>query len=132
MMSSQPDPFLKAGLVSQNGCWQELDAAHLNKRIQESGLVLVEFWAPDCIFSRLVMPVRDKVEKRYSNHIDMLRCQISWEDGHLDTAWGISALPAVVLFSKGKRKARWISVTDPTLITEQIDAVISRLEGEQP
>lgn len=129
-MSSQPVRSGVRGIVSGDERWREEGAEHLNNLVRESQWVLVEFWAPDCIFSRLMKPIRGCLEKRYSDDFLMLRCRVEWEDAHLDEAWGVSALPALVLFHQGKRVARWISSTDSCLIMAQVDALFANSVGE--
>jgi len=103
--------------------WPEVALVELAPALVGAPWALVEFWAPDCLFSRLLLPTRNTLAARYSGCVPLLRCTVQGGEPQC-TDWGVSALPAVVLFRHGRPARRWIGVVDVTLMTRVLDVVL--------
>lgn len=104
--------------------WDGIALAQLGDLVHAHPLLLVEFWAPDCLFSRLVWPVRRLCAARLADRMPLLRCAVQGAEPAL-VAWRIWALPAVVLFEHGKARRRWIGATDARVLLHGLEHHLS-------
>lgn len=104
--------------------WSEIEPGSLRPALKEASMVLVEFWAPDCLFSRLLLPTRAALQKRFGHLILLRRCMVRGSEQVCADA-GVSALPALVLFLDGRKVRRWIGDAHLSLITPVIEAKLS-------
>ena len=103
--------------------WQEIDVVSLNARLSVEDWVVVEFWSPDCLFSRLMLPLRVDLSKRFAGRLGLYRCQAWLGNDELYKQWRVSALPAVVLFHRKRALYRWIGETPSCLVLSKIEAL---------
>ncbi len=83
----------------------------------------MEFWAPDCIFSRLLLPVRVRM-KPHAPQLRLLCCNVgSVAVGAAE--FGAEALPALILFNGAKRVRTWLGAVDATLIEHTLRRALS-------
>lgn len=77
---------------------------HLNKDnfkdfINQDEKVLVDFWASWCGPCRMLGPVMEDLEKDFPNRIGKVNVD---EEEELAQAFGISSIPAIIVFQNGK------------------------------
>lgn len=77
---------------------------HLNKDnfknfINQNEKVLVDFWASWCGPCRMLGPVMEDLEKDFPNRIGKVNVD---EEEELAQAFGISSIPAIIVFQNGK------------------------------
>lgn len=106
--------------ASEPSCWGPVGLAELPILLQQHRLVLVEFWAPDCLFSRLWQPVRQVGAQRLAGRVPMVRCAVSGAEPAL-VGWRLWALPAMVMFKDGKPRVRWIGETHWSVLMHSIE-----------
>ncbi|SIT43203.1 putative Thioredoxin [Paraburkholderia ribeironis] len=89
--------------------------------LSQAGLVLVEFWTPDCLFSRLFLPLRTRLAGYYGERLSLRRCRL--QDGELSASpWGVAGVPALVLFQDGRPVRRWVGEVHVSVVIHAIDA----------
>ncbi len=68
--------------------------------LESEGLVLVDFWAPWCVWCRRVMPTLDKLAGDYADRVKFVKVNV---DEHPDIAerYRVEGLPNVFLFRDG-------------------------------
>jgi thioredoxin-like negative regulator of GroEL len=101
--------------------WRETAVTRLLADISEMRLALVEFWAPDCLFSRLFLPVRAALSARYGDRLSLLRCRVEEGESHA-MPWSTTGLPMLVLFQDGRPVRHWIGAVHTSVVTNAIDA----------
>ena len=87
--------------------WAAVAVQHLPATLAAWPWALVEFWARDCLFSRLLKPTRVALAQRAAPGLVLLRCEIQVDDPG-PAAWGADAIPVLVLFNHGQRRCRWV------------------------
>ena len=63
--------------------------------------VLVEYWAPWCVYCRRITPVMEKVAEQYADTLTVGQVNID-EEPHLATNEQIEVIPTLVLYQNGK------------------------------
>ena len=63
--------------------------------------VLVEFWAPWCVYCRRLAPALEKVSDQYSDHLVVGQVNID-EEATLATQEQIEVIPTLVVYQNGK------------------------------
>lgn len=109
---------------SQN--WRDVDFGTLKDTLKSTHWVMVEFWAPDCVFSRLFAPVREHLAQRYNGRMDLVRCCIHLGNDELDQRWGIWALPAMLLLHDGRPTRRWIGAAHSCAVLQGVETALTR------
>jgi thioredoxin-like negative regulator of GroEL len=92
--------------------------------LRDERWTLVEFWAPDCLFSRLLAPVRTQLRSHFGDRLRLLCCTLKGVETNA-AAFGADALPALVLFHGPTRVRRWLGATDVTLLQHQIGQTLT-------
>jgi len=120
-MSAAAAPMRRtAPVVAAPSVWPGCDVAQLGSLL--SGWTLVEFWAPDNLFCRLMAPVRVRVAAQQTG-VRLLCCTVS---GAAEcAAYGVTALPALVLFRGPLRVRRWIGALDAALLLHELRAAMA-------
>ena len=99
------------------------DSDFESKVLQDSGLVLVDFWAPWCGPCVAFAPQLEKIAHKYSGRLKVFKLNVQ---DHQDTPlkYGISAIPTVLLFNNGKEISRIVGV-DLQKTMSAIDSALS-------
>jgi len=106
-------------LAGPPDAWPVCTIGVLRDMLRDEHWTLVEFWAPDCLFSRLLAPVRRHVQSHLGDRLRLLCCTLEGVETSA-SAFGAEALPALVLFYGATRVRRWLGAVDVTLLEYQI------------
>lgn len=87
----------------------------------ESGLVLVDFWAPWCNPCRMLAPVIEELADELDGEVKVCKLDCD-EAGDIAMMMGIMSIPCVVLFKDGKEVDRLVGLHTKEEITEFISA----------
>lgn len=96
-----------------------------NKAIQSDKPVLVEFWAPWCVYCRRIVPALEKVAEQYSDRLAVGQVNID-EEPQLAAQEQVEVIPTLVLYRGGKALG---SVVAPES-KARIEAFINETLGE--
>ncbi|ADB57094.1 thioredoxin [Archaeoglobus profundus] len=79
----------------------KLDSTNFKKFIEENENVVVDFWAEWCGPCKLISPIIDELAKEYAGKVAFGKLNID-EDRTIAMQYGISAIPTLIFFKKGK------------------------------
>jgi len=69
--------------------------------IAEERPVLVEFWAPWCVYCRRIAPALGKVAEQYKDLLEIVQINID-DEGALAQSEQIEVVPTMIIYQKGK------------------------------
>lgn len=75
-----------------------------NKAMEGDKPVLVEFWAPWCVYCRRIGPAFDKIAEQYPDTLSIGKVNIDDESALADQ-FNIEVIPTLVIFKNGQRIA---------------------------
>lgn len=75
-----------------------------NKALESDKPVLVEFWAPWCVYCRRIGPAFDKIAEQYADTLSVGKINID-EESELADRFAIEVIPTLVIFKNGQRVA---------------------------
>jgi len=69
--------------------------------IAEEKPVLVEFWAPWCVYCRRIAPALSKVAEQYESILEIVQINID-DEGALAQSEQIEVVPTLIIYQKGQ------------------------------
>lgn len=103
------------------------DRTFAQEVLTSSQPVLVDFWAPWCGPCRIVGPVVAQIAREYSDRVQVGKLNID-DYEVLPNQYGISAIPALLIFKNGRVVDRIIGAASKAAIAQRLDAVLSDRE----
>ena len=89
-----------------------------------SGLVLVDFWAPWCGPCVALAPQLEKLAQKYEGRLRIYKLNVQ-DNQDTPVAYGVSAVPTLVIFSDGKELSRAVGAN----LQQIIGAIDSAIGG---
>ena len=78
-----------------------IDKSKFDELMKEDKPVLVDFWAPWCVYCRRLGPAYDRVANEYGELIKVVKMNID-EEPEFAAAEQIEVIPTLVLYKNGK------------------------------
>ena len=78
-----------------------MNKAQFEQFMQEEKPVLVDYWAPWCVYCRRIAPVYEKIAEEYGDQLVIGKVNID-EESQLAEAEKIEVIPTLVLYRGGK------------------------------
>ena len=78
-----------------------MDQKLFQQHPQGSKPVLVEFWAPWCVYCRRIIPALNKISEQYRDKLILGKVNIDEEEA-LANAEQIEVIPTLVIYKEGK------------------------------
>lgn len=96
-----------------------IEATNQTFDVPDTGIAVVDFWAPWCQPCKKVTPILEEMEKRYP--------QVTWfkvnaEENHLlALSYGVQSLPSVLVFQDGELMDGWMGLSAPTWLVRWLN-----------
>ena len=100
----------------------ELDGTSYEDTVQ-SGVVLVDFWAPWCGPCKMQTPILEKVAAAVGDKAVISKVNVD-ESPELAAKYGIRSIPTLILLKDGENKQQFVGL-------QQEAALVSAIEAEQ-
>ncbi|MCI6948650.1 MAG: thioredoxin [Oribacterium sp.] len=78
-----------------------MNKAQFEQSMHEEKPVLVDYWAPWCVYCRRIAPAYEKIAEEYGDQLVIGKVNID-EDSQLAEAEKIEVIPTLVLYRGGK------------------------------
>lgn len=101
----------------------ELNSKEFYEKIQGQTPVLVDFWAPWCVYCRRIAPAYEKIAQQYAGKLIVAKVNI---DDAPDVAnrEHIEVIPTLVLYQGGKAKGFVVAPESKAKIEEFIETTL--------
>jgi len=83
--------------------------------------VLVEFWAPWCVYCRRLSPVLDRLSEKLGEEISIGKVNVD-DEPELEDRFDVSVIPTLYLFHKGRHGEKLVAPSSQAQIEEWIRA----------
>lgn len=102
-----------------------MNKAQFEQFMQEEKPVLVDYWAPWCVYCRRIAPAYEKIAEEYGNQLVIGKVNID-EEPQLAEAEKIEVIPTLVLYSGGKVIDSIVAPDSKAAIERFIQATMGR------
>jgi len=102
----------------------EVDETSFKEVILKYDNVVVDFWAEWCGPCRMIAPIIDELAKEYAGKVVFAKLNVD-EAENIAIEYGISAIPTLIFFKKGKPVDMMVGVHPKSEIKKWIDNILS-------
>lgn len=89
----------------------------------QSGVVLVDFWAPWCGPCRMLSPVIDKLAEDYEGKAKICKVNTD-EQEELSAQFGIRSIPTMLFFKNGEVVDQMVGATSEQAIKDKLNTLL--------
>ena len=102
----------------------EVDETSFKEVILKYDNVVVDFWAEWCGPCKMIAPIIDELAKEYAGKVVFAKLNVD-EAENIAIEYGISAIPTLIFFKKGKPVDMMVGVHPKSEIKKWIDNILS-------
>ena len=102
-----------------------INRQEFEKLIQGDKPVLVDFWAPWCVYCRRINPAYDKIAEKYADEINVVKVNID-DEPQLAEAEKIELIPSLVVYRRGEDLGSIVAPESGAMIEELIKEALSK------
>lgn len=88
-----------------------------------SGVALVDFWAPWCNPCKILTPVIDKLAEDYAGKAKVCKVNVD-NEAELSKKFGIRNIPTILFFKDGEVKDQVTGALPEQTIREKLDSIL--------
>jgi thioredoxin 1 len=101
----------------------ELTDANFDETVvQQTGVLMVDFWAEWCGPCRAIAPVLDDLARELAGRVTLAKVNVD-ENPALAARYGIRSIPTILLMKQGKVADQVIGAVPKAKIREKLDAL---------
>ncbi len=89
----------------------------------QSGVALIDFWAPWCGPCRMQGPIIDEVAEKVAGKATVAKLNVD-ESPNTATRFGVSSIPTLVLLKDGQAVKQFVGVQGKTELIQAIEQVV--------
>lgn len=89
----------------------------------QSGVVLVDFWAPWCGPCRMLSPVIDKLAEEFEGKAKVCKVNTD-EQEELSAQFGIRSIPTMLFFKNGEVVDQMVGATSEQVLKDKLNALL--------
>jgi thioredoxin 1 len=105
--------------TERTGNVSNVDELHFQEFINTHPFAVIDFWAEWCGPCRRITPVMDELAREFSGRVAFGKCNTD-DNRNIAMEFNISAIPAIMLFSRGQLVDRIIGAYPKEAIRERI------------
>ena len=103
----------------------EVNISNFDKEVLEESLpVLVDFWAPWCGPCKMMTPVLEEAQKKYTGKIKIVKLNTD-DNQEIASRYQITGIPTLIFFKNGQIRDQIIGFTPQHALFEKIDSVLT-------
>ncbi|HIY44647.1 thioredoxin [uncultured Helicobacter sp.] len=89
----------------------------------QSGVALVDFWAPWCGPCRMLSPVIDKLAEEFEGKAKICKVNTD-EQEELSAQFGIRSIPTMLFFKNGEVVDQMVGATSEQVLKDKLNALL--------
>lgn len=89
----------------------------------QSGVALVDFWAPWCGPCRMLSPVIDKLAEEFEGKAQVCKVNTD-EQEELSAQFGIRSIPTMLFFKNGEVVDQMVGATSEQVLKDKLNALL--------
>lgn len=89
----------------------------------QSGVALVDFWAPWCGPCRMLSPVIDKLAEEFAGKAKVCKVNTD-EQEELSAQFGIRSIPTMLFFKNGEVVDQMVGATSEQVLKDKLNALL--------
>lgn len=97
------------------------DLSFNDEVMTNSGVVLVDFWAPWCAPCRMMAPIIEQLANEYAGRVKIAKMNVD-ENPMTAALYSISSIPALLIFKAGRHVQTMVGATTKLEIQQHISA----------
>ena len=97
------------------------DLSFNDEVMTNSGIVLVDFWAPWCAPCRMMAPIIEQLANEYAGRVKIAKLNVD-ENPMTAALYSISSIPALLIFKGGRHVQTMVGATTKLEIQQHISA----------
>lgn len=89
----------------------------------ESGISLVDFWAPWCPPCRMQGPIVEKLADSFAGKALIAKINVD-ENGSTAAKYGVANIPTIIIFKDGKEAKRMVGLQQEAALVDAINGLL--------
>jgi len=90
---------------------------------KDSGLALVDFWAPWCGPCQIMGPIIEELAKEFEGKAKIGKCNVD-ENGEIAAKLGVMSIPSLKIFKDGKVVKEFTGVQAKDVLAKALEEII--------